>query len=215
MEYAVHGAAQHHVQSPQFEPHGSMEWPARPTPMPAQQGSAEYVSGLQQYPPGMMMMPGTPGTAPTTWNVPGGQLVGPRPYERAQPPGTDWQHVEARPEQGMHLQTVSQGAPLGTLENAHYPPTSAFPVTALAPMRRSGTNPKLPTVPSPFVERQKKNTISKRQGPLSKEKREKAHRMRQRGPDGKPPCIRCRFYKAGVCVIGVWLYTTKLTGPTV
>lgn len=177
-----------------------MEWSARPTNMAAQPGSAAYASGLQQYSPGMMLVSNNPGPAPPTWNVPGGQLVSARTFERTQAPGTDWHHLEAHPEQEMHVQTVAPGAPLVTLEAGPYPPTSAFPVTALAPIRRSSTNPKLPTMPSPFVERQKKNTVSKRQGPLSKEKREKAHRMRQRGPDGKPPCIRCRFYKAGVCV---------------
>lgn len=211
MEYAVHGTAQHHVQHPQYQSHGSMEWSSRPPPVAAQPGSAEYAPGFEHYPAGMMMVPNQPGAAAPSWNVPSGQFISARAFGRAQPPAADWHHVEARAEQEVHLQAVSQASPLGTLEAAPHPPTSAYPVTALAPMRRSGTNPKLPTVPSPFVERQKKNTISKRQGPLSKEKREKAHRMRQRGPDGKPPCIRCRFYKAGVCERCVCLNAKRLT----
>ncbi|KAF2748975.1 hypothetical protein M011DRAFT_475731 [Sporormia fimetaria CBS 119925] len=85
---------------------------------------------------------------------------------------------------GMHGQHLAP---------AQYPCYSQTAAAAAA--RRSSATSKLPKVPSPFLERQKKNKASVRHGPLSRESREKAHKMR--GPEGKRPCIRCRFYKAG------------------
>ena len=58
-------------------------------------------------------------------------------------------------------------------------------------------NPKKPAkVPSSFVERQEKVKVSKRRGPLQEKQREKTHAMRKT----KRICVRCRFYKSGVCI---------------
>jgi hypothetical protein len=51
-------------------------------------------------------------------------------------------------------------------------------------------------VPSSFVERQEKLKVSKRKGPLQERQREKTHTMRKT----KRICVRCRFYKSGVCM---------------
>lgn len=67
------------------------------------------------------------------------------------------------------------------------------------------SNPKPPPkkkpakVPSSFIERQEKLKVSKRKGPLQDKQREKTHTMRKT----KRICVRCRFYKSGVCTL--WL----------
>jgi hypothetical protein len=127
-----------------------------------------------------------------------GALANPA-YERYNDPASDWALIEPRSQHGTHDVRILYPNPMSPTERAHH---TSIPSGALTQSnKRSIGNPKLPTIPSPFIERQKKNTVSRRQGPLSREKREKAHKMRQRGPGGKAPCIRCRFYKAGVCVL--------------
>jgi hypothetical protein len=63
-------------------------------------------------------------------------------------------------------------------------------------LRRSSVKKKAAKVPSSFVERQEKLKVSKRKGPLLEKQREKTHTMRKT----KRICVRCRFYKSGVCI---------------
>ncbi len=63
-------------------------------------------------------------------------------------------------------------------------------------------------IPSSFVERQEKAKVSKRKGPLLEEQRERTHKMRKH----KRICVRCRFYKSGVCYLhSTTLFTTDMT----
>lgn len=62
-------------------------------------------------------------------------------------------------------------------------------------VRRAQPKKAAAKVPAAFVARQQKSKVSKRKGPLDEEGRQKTHNMRKL----KMSCIRCRFYKSGVC----------------
>jgi hypothetical protein len=120
-------------------------------------------------------------------------LRGPVRFHDVEP---GWSLLDQRPQQVMLAQNAPQLSPVSPSDQTYHPTISS--TSLVRTTRRNGSIQKLPTVPSTFVERQKKNTVSKRRGPLSREDREKAHRMRQRGPCFRGPCFRCRLYKVGV-----------------
>jgi hypothetical protein len=94
----------------------------------------------------------------------------------------EWNVVEAPPEQELfpqHPVPVEHMDRAGQLLAQHRPP----------PKKKAAK------VPSSFVERQEKLKVSKRKGPLQDRQREKTHTMRKT----KRICVRCRFYKSGVC----------------
>lgn len=163
---------------------------------------------LVAFPPGMAVLPLSSNSTGASWYDTGGAASDSATptIGRLHSVDSDWSMIEPRDRHRPDERRVSQLSLVSPGDYSRHLPTITTAVGRVS--RRPGATQKLPTIPSPFVERQKKNTVSRRHGPLSTEKREKAHRMRQRGPDGKPPCIRCRFYKAGVC--GVRLTWAKL-----
>lgn len=100
-------------------------------------------------------------------------------YEQAQQPEPDWQLVET-----LHLQQ-------------HDPSAEPFRVVATVRDRRKVMPKKsLAKVTAAFSQRQRKLKVSKRKGPLPEASRIKTHKMRK----DRATCLRCRFYKAGVCL---------------
>jgi hypothetical protein len=106
-------------------------------------------------------------------------------YERGPAAAQPWALVQAQ--QQNHAASVDGHTHMGqsTYSSAHTPGA-----------RRQLTKKKAAKVPSSFVERQEKLKVSKRKGPLHEKQREKTHTMRKT----KRICVRCRFYKSGVCV---------------
>ncbi|KAF1963007.1 hypothetical protein CC80DRAFT_434389, partial [Byssothecium circinans] len=94
-----------------------------------------------------------------------------------------WSQVDAQPEHLAYLQHPQ------SLVHAHHDTAASRG----ARTRRSAPKKSVARVPAAFVERQEKNKISKRQGPLSEASRQKTHQMRK----DKTTCLRCRFYKSG------------------
>jgi hypothetical protein len=99
-------------------------------------------------------------------------------YEQVQHTEPDWQLVNA-----LHLE--------------QHGPTSGPPPVVVARRERHRAAPKktLAKVTAAFNPRQRKLKVSKRNGPLSEASRIKTHKMRKE----RATCLRCRFYKAGVC----------------
>ena len=136
------------------------------------------------------------------------------PSDQANHSGTSWSMV--------HSGNAAAGSTIyhhADDENPPWPPARAYPGQHGHPMyphdhdhalfahptapsshgqgsRRSSVKKKAAKVPSSFVERQEKLKVSKRKGPLKEKQREKTHTMRKT----KRICVRCRFYKSGVCV---------------
>jgi hypothetical protein len=126
------------------------------------------------------------GTAPAPqW--PAGDPAEPPPastaYERLPNLSQDWALVPAQPEHGAYAQHH--------VSLDHY----SHPTAQLPAYQRPLPKKKTAKVPSSFVERQEKLKVSKRKGPLQEKLREKTHNMRR----SKRICVRCRFYKSGVC----------------
>jgi hypothetical protein len=100
-------------------------------------------------------------------------------YEQVQHPEPEWQLVET-----LHLQhqdLASESLQLATLRDR----------------RKVPPKKNLAKVTAAFTQRQRKLKVSKRSGPLPEASRLKTHKMRKE----RATCIRCRFYKAGVCVL--------------
>ena len=106
-------------------------------------------------------------------------------YERLPNVGQDWPIVPAQTE---HRVFSHQLASIDHFSDA---------TTQLTRYQRPPTKKKATKVPSSFVERQEKLKVSKRKGPLQEKLREKTHTMRK----NKRICVRCRFYKSGVCLV--------------
>jgi hypothetical protein len=104
-------------------------------------------------------------------------------YEPHQSMRQEWTVTEAPPEHELYTQ---QPAPVEQMDRT---------TTHLLAQHRPPPKKKAAKVPSSFVERQEKLKVSKRKGPLQERQREKTHTMRKT----KRICVRCRFYKSGVC----------------
>lgn len=104
-------------------------------------------------------------------------------YERPSNLAQDWPIAEAPADQQLY---ATQPGLVEHLERAN---------TQMIPHQRPPAKKKVAKVPSSFVERQEKLKVSKRKGPLQERQREKTHTMRKT----KRICVRCRFYKSGVC----------------
>lgn len=96
----------------------------------------------------------------------------------------EWTVAEAPPDPEIYTQ---QTAPVDQMDRT---------TTHLMAQHRPPPKKKAAKVPSSFVERQEKLKVSKRKGPLQERQREKTHTMRKT----KRICVRCRFYKSGVCI---------------
>lgn len=105
-------------------------------------------------------------------------------YERPANLAQEWPIAGAPTDHQLYAQ---QPAPVEHMDRAN---------TQLIPHHRPPPKKKVAKVPSSFVERQEKLKVSKRKGPLQERQREKTHTMRKT----KRICVRCRFYKSGVCV---------------
>lgn len=99
-----------------------------------------------------------------------------------------WPQVEPQSEQ---LEYMSQHHPSISQPHPNYPTSRENRGRGAAPKKA------LARVPAAFVERQEKNKVSKRKGPLPEASRQKTHQMRK----DKNTCLRCRFYKSG-CDVG-------------
>jgi hypothetical protein len=95
----------------------------------------------------------------------------------------DWVVAETQPE---HRSYAQHQAPVDLTSRG---------TGQLLVQNRPQPRKKAAKVPSSFVERQEKLKVSKRKGPLQERQREKTHTMRKT----KRICVRCRFYKSGVC----------------
>lgn len=108
----------------------------------------------------------------------------PPTYDRSHETEQHWDHAQIQPAHGAYAQHHARfDAPIDTFAQAQ-------------DGRRSSGKKKAARVPSSFVERQEKLKVSKRKGPLQEKQREKTHTMRK----NKRICVRCRFYKSGVCL---------------
>lgn len=117
----------------------------------------------------------------------------PTVYEAPQNMRREWNVAEAPPEQELYSQ---HQVPVEHVDRA----------TQLLAQHRPTPKKKAAKVPSSFVERQEKLKVSKRKGPLQERQREKTHTMRKT----KRICVRCRFYKSGVCILFIGT-DTRLT----
>jgi hypothetical protein len=95
----------------------------------------------------------------------------------------DWTVVEAAPDHEFYAQQPVPADQMGR--------TTVHLLAQHRPPKKKASK-----VPSSFVERQEKLKVSKRKGPLQERQREKTHTMRKT----KRICVRCRFYKSGVCI---------------
>jgi hypothetical protein len=114
----------------------------------------------------------------------GESSLAPVVYEQIHDMNQDWAATERHPEHvayAQHQAPVEQMARTNAQLQAHHRP----------PPKKKAAK-----VPSSFVERQEKLKVSKRKGPLQERQREKTHTMRKT----KRICVRCRFYKSGVCM---------------
>jgi hypothetical protein len=137
------------------------------------------------------------------------------PVDTTQHSGTSWpvQHDEAPVSSSDYDQAhAEEHWGLVQRQDSHEPyaqhPAYQHPTNSSAPTqgsRRSSLKKKAAKVPSSFVERQEKLKVSRRKGPLQEKQREKTHTMRKT----KRICVRCRFYKSGVCCYArrkvIWL----------
>lgn len=105
----------------------------------------------------------------------------PTVYEPPQTMSREWAVAEAPPDHELY---------------ARQPVPVDQTTTHLLAQHRPPPKKKAAKVPSSFVERQEKLKVSKRKGPLQERQREKTHTMRKT----KRICVRCRFYKSGVCM---------------
>lgn len=105
----------------------------------------------------------------------------PTVYEPPQTMSREWAVAEAPPDHELY---------------ARQPVPVDQTTTHLLAQHRPPPKKKAAKVPSSFVERQEKLKVSKRKGPLQERQREKTHTMRKT----KRICVRCRFYKSGVCI---------------
>lgn len=106
-------------------------------------------------------------------------------YEQVPDGQPEWPSMESQPENSGHLYLP--------------PPSNQLQRVVPTPRAARKTVPKrvLARVPAAFVERQEKVKVSKRKGPLDEASRQKTHQMRK----DKATCLRCRFYKSGVCFV--------------
>jgi hypothetical protein len=196
LNYPSHESSTLHVgtQDPPSQP--PMVWPSRTDTLAAQNLSQEYAAtnGSIPFSLGIAGVTGSSAQASGPWTASSHVL---RNFDRFHDLEPGWPSIEQQPQQGMLAHNVSHLDPVSPADQGYRPPVSSTASTST--VRRHVSDGKLPKMPSSFVERQKKSKVSKRKGPLDKEKRENAHRRRQRGPGAKPPCTRCRFYKNGVC----------------
>lgn len=158
--------------------------PSQPGPAPPWSLPSQYLD----HPPS-----GYSASVTTAGQVAVDALVAPSAYEPLHNARHEWPVVHAQP-------------PCATYQ--HHPPSldllSHAAAQQLAPERLPGKK-KPAKVPSSFVERQEKLKVSKRRGPLQEKQREKTHTMRK----SKRICVRCRFYKSGVCSVLAYLSLTR------
>ncbi|KAF1977848.1 hypothetical protein BU23DRAFT_577794 [Bimuria novae-zelandiae CBS 107.79] len=96
------------------------------------------------------------------------------------------------PEATTHLWPAEPDAQhLGHVQ--HVFPDPAYHGTSLTRGRRSQPKKAAAKVPAAFVARSQKSKVSKRNGALDEQARQKTHNMRKL----KKCCLRCRFYKSG------------------
>lgn len=119
------------------------------------------------------------------WSTVGDSAPGPSDFARIQDVQHQWNQTHVQPDHETYQQQQEQ---------FHRLSESSAPLDS---SRRASVKKKAARVPSSFVERQEKLKVSKRKGPLQEKQREKTHTMRKT----KRICVRCRFYKSGVCVI--------------
>jgi hypothetical protein len=108
-------------------------------------------------------------------------------YEQVQHSEPEWQLVETLHPQHQDLE--SESLQLATLRDR----------------RKVAPKKNLAKVTAAFTQRQRKLKVSKRSGPLPEASRLKTHKMRKE----RATCIRCRFYKAGVCGIPSLVHNTN------
>jgi len=121
----------------------------------------------------------------------------PRPQDDAQPSAL---YHHQQPHDHVQEWAAYPGQPEYRPYDGHHIPLDPFSTASIQerpPPPPPSPKKKTAKVPSSFVERQEKMKVSKRRGPLQEKQREKTHTMRKT----KRICVRCRFYKSGVCLL--------------
>lgn len=177
-----------------------MAWPANPSsavaPGPAQAQDFSMSNMGIALSPGMVMVPSPTSTTGSSWSFVSGlpsasvtPVFGPLPDS-----DSEYTFVHAPTESGVSTTEVARHAPLHPAGRAGRPTANTAKVAR--GNRRAVSKQKKSIVPSSYTERQEKSTVSRRRGPLTHEKREKAAKMRK---GDRRNCIRCKMYKVGVC----------------
>lgn len=199
LNYPPQPNASLHVQPLHLASQPPMSWPAEPSSdvaLPTQQqtyatshATTALSSGLVDSSPSAL--------SGSSWaSLNGGASAAVTPtFERLKDDDSEWTMVHTSTEGGTLAHPVPQMALISPPHGAQHAPVAS--TSGELANTRTGSKQKKPTVASSFLERQKKYKVSRRRGPLNKEKANNAHRMRK-GP--KRVCIRCKFYKSGVRV---------------
>jgi hypothetical protein len=158
LNYPLQPTAALHVHTLPVTAQSSMSCPAGPS-------SAVAPPGRQDYPTNTSNMAFSPGLAMVVSQAHLGAML-----------------VEAHPHPVPQLNQPPPDEP------SHHPsPSAASVIRTGRKASASFFSKKQATVPSPYIKRQDKNKVSRCNGPLAKERRENAHKMRK----VKRICLRC------------------------